>query len=158
MYGSPGLYAVPGLYNNLLTNSISNTVFIWQKQFESYEQQTLPIQRTGPIITQLGQYRRKSANNDDITICFFSYPHKHSRLVLIDNSKIKLITNIVINQVISYCPSYGSSVCFIGPRPSASGQYSRPQTCNWASTKLLNNIIELSMWGRQGCAVQITLL
>ena len=32
------------------------------------------------------------------------------------------------NQVISYWPSYGSSICCTGPRPSASGQYSRPRT------------------------------
>ena len=31
----------------------------------------------------------------------------------------KLINKIVINQVISYWPSYGSEVCCIGPRPTS---------------------------------------
>ena len=50
----------------------------------------------------------------------------------------KLINKIVINQVISYWPSYGSSLGCIGPRPPASGQYSRPRTRNSANTKLLD--------------------
>ena len=45
--------------------------------------------------------------------------------------KVKLINKIVINQVISYWPSYVSSFCCIGAWPSASGQYSRPRTHNW---------------------------
>ena len=44
----------------------------------------------------------------------------------------KLINKIIINQVISYWPSYGSSVGCIGPR--LKGQYSRPRTRNWANT------------------------
>ena len=48
----------------------------------------------------------------------------------------KLINKIVINQVISYWPNYGSSVGCIGPRPS--DQYSRPRTRNWANTKILD--------------------
>ena len=44
----------------------------------------------------------------------------------------------VINQVISYWPSYRSKVCCTGPRPKAEGQYSWPRTCNWANTKLLD--------------------
>ena len=67
---------------------------------------------TRPIQTQLGRY--DSANDDDV-ICLFSYPYKYSGRVLIDNSEIKLINKIVINQVISYRHSYGSSICCIGP-------------------------------------------
>ena len=50
----------------------------------------------------------------------------------------KLINKIVINQVISHWPSYGSSVDCIDPRPEASGQYSRPRSRNWVNTKLLD--------------------
>ena len=57
------------------------------------------------------------------------------------------------NEVISYWPSYGSSICCTGPRPSASGQYSRPRT-NTADLRpvtvpirnyLINSIILLLM-------------
>ena len=41
----------------------------------------------------------------------------------------RLINKIAINQVISYWPSYGSSVGCIGPRP---------RTRNWANMKLLD--------------------
>ena len=58
---------------------------------------------------QLGQYRRNSANKDEV-ICFFFYPYKHGGRVLVNNSKIKLISKIIINQVISYWPSYKSSI------------------------------------------------
>ena len=44
----------------------------------------------------------------------------------------------VINQVISYWPSYGSEVCCIGPRLKAVGQYSRSRIRNRAKTKLLD--------------------
>ena len=44
----------------------------------------------------------------------------------------------VINQVMSYWPSYGSSFCCIGPRPKAVSQYSRTRTRDWASTILLD--------------------
>ena len=87
---------------------------------------------TRPIQTQVGRY--DSANNDDV-ICFFNFLRIHGGRVLIDNSKIKLINKIVINQVITYWPSYGFKVCCIGPRP---GQYSRPRTRNWANMKLLD--------------------
>ena len=30
------------------------------------------------------------------------------------------------------------TICYTGPRPSASGQYSKPRTRNWANTKLLD--------------------
>ena len=62
----------------------------------------------------------------------------------------KLINKIVINQVISYWPSYGSSVGCIGPRISALGQYSRSRTRkafgqnsrsrtrNWTNMKLFD--------------------
>ena len=130
-------------------------MFIRQKLSKSYERQTLPIQSisantdaTRPILTQLGQYRHNLA---DITwpitmtsSASFSYPYKHGGRVSIDNSKIKLtlINKIVINQVISHWPSYGSSICCIGPWPLASANTAdlRPVT-GPIRNYLINNII-----------------
>ena len=52
-------------------------------------------------------------------------------------NKVKLINKIVINQVISYWRSYGSSICFIG----------RPRTRKWANTN--NNITLLLDYHRR---------
>ena len=50
---------------------------------------------------------------------------------------LKLYYNI-INQVILYWPSYGSSICCIGPRQKAVGQYNRSRSRKWANKKLFD--------------------
>ena len=101
-------------------NIISDTVFMWQKRSESPERQTRPIQSnsantdaTRPIqtqLTQLGQYRRNSADTtrpittDDRHLLLLLQPMKTWRTCFNRQLKykVKLINKIVISQVISY--------------------------------------------------------
>ena len=55
------------------------------------------------------------------------------------------ISTFLVNQVISYWPSYGSEVCCIGPRPKAVGQYSRSRTLTGPIRNYLINDIFFSL-------------